>query len=81
MEMVIRALLDEAKPALARHGGSVDFVSFDEASGTVFVRFDGACRGCLLSSLTLKMGIESLLCESLPQIKRVEAVSDSYVPL
>ncbi|MBI2485277.1 NifU family protein [Candidatus Uhrbacteria bacterium] len=78
MEAEIQALLEEAKPALARHGGSLEFVSFDAKSGTVFIRFHGACKGCPLSSLTLKMGIESLLCDSLPAVRSVEAVDDTY---
>lgn len=71
----IQELLEVVRPALARHGGNVEFVDFDDKTGIVKVRFQGACKGCPLSSLTLKGGIESFLCEELPEVSEVIAVS------
>ncbi|MDP3765902.1 MAG: NifU family protein, partial [Nanoarchaeota archaeon] len=56
----IKEILEkEVKPMLAMHLGSLDFVGFKE--GVVSVRFQGTCKGCPLSNLTLKAGIESIL--------------------
>ena len=49
-------------------------VDFDEATGVVRVRLEGACRGCPMSKITLKMGIENLLKHYVPEVTRVEAV-------
>lgn len=68
----IEKALEEIKPMLARHLGSVEFVSFDD--GIVKVRFLGTCHGCPLSTLTLKAGIESVLKEKVEGVTAVEAV-------
>lgn len=72
MQDQIEKALEEVKPMLARHLGSVEFVSFDD--GIVKVRFLGTCHGCPLSTLTLKAGIESVLREKVPEVQAVEAV-------
>ncbi len=69
----IKEILDkEIKPMLAMHLGSLDFVDFKE--GIVTIRFQGTCKGCVLSNLTLKAGIESILKSKMPTIHSVEAV-------
>lgn len=68
----IQTALEEVRPMLARHLGSVEFVSFDD--GIVKVRFLGTCHGCPLSTLTLKAGIESVLKEKVEGVRGVEAV-------
>lgn len=70
----IEELLEMVRPRLAIHGGNVEFVDFDEDSGVVRVRMQGACKGCPLSQLTLKAGIEALIVAELPEVKEVEAV-------
>lgn len=70
----IEELLEMVRPRLAMHGGNVDFVDFNEESGVVQVRLQGACRGCPLSQLTLKAGIEALIVAELPEVKEVQAV-------
>ena len=57
---------------LKLHLGSLDFVGFE--NGVVSVRFQGTCKGCPLSNLTLKTGIEALLKEKIPAVEKVEAV-------
>ncbi|MDP3935160.1 MAG: NifU family protein [Candidatus Giovannonibacteria bacterium] len=73
METEIKNILEEEiKPMLKMHLGSLDFVDFKD--GVVSVRFQGTCKGCPLSNLTLKAGIESILKEKVKGVERVEAV-------
>lgn len=76
MREKIEELLEMVRPRLALHGGNVEFVDLDEENGLVTVRLLGACNGCPLSQLTLKAGIEALICSEIPQINAVEAVQD-----
>lgn len=70
----IKAILEEyVKPAVEQDGGAITFHAFDEASGQVKVRLQGACSGCPSSSLTLKAGIENLLRRMVPEVKEVVA--------
>ena len=72
----IEAVLEEVRPALAMHGGNVELVGVDEGSGVVRMRFLGACKGCPMSSLTMKMGIEAALMDAIPSVTEVIAVED-----
>ncbi len=73
MESEIEKVLEEqVRPMLALHRGNVDLVSFKD--GIVYLRLLGTCKGCPLSTLTLKEGVEILLKENLNGIERVEAV-------
>lgn len=76
MREQIEAVLEEVRPALAMHGGNVELVSADEESGIVKMRFLGTCKGCPMSSITMKMGIEMALMEAIPSVKEVVAVED-----
>ena len=71
-EKIKNILEKEIKPMLKMHLGSLDFVDFK--NGVVSVRFQGTCKGCPLSNLTLKTGIEALLKEKVKGVERVEAV-------
>ena len=64
----IKELIEGLRPKLAMHAGDIAFVDFLPESGIVQVRLSGTCRGCPLSSLTLKMGVEHTLMEALPGI-------------
>jgi len=69
----IRGVLDEfVKPAVAKDGGAIDFISFKD--GTVTVELRGACSGCPSSTVTLKSGIETLLKQKVDAVKEVVAV-------
>ncbi len=61
------------RPSLQADGGDVELVNVDD-EGVVSVRLVGACRGCPMSTMTLKMGIERMLREQIPEIKSVKAV-------
>ncbi len=71
----IEAALDLVRGRLAMHGGGMELVAADEASGEVSVRFRGACVGCPLASLTLGGIVEDVLGE-VPGVRHVTAVSD-----
>jgi Fe-S cluster biogenesis protein NfuA len=64
--------LNKIRPALQADGGDVELV--DVVDGVVKVRLTGACGGCPMSQMTLKMGIERHLRKEIPEIKSVESV-------
>jgi Fe-S cluster biogenesis protein NfuA len=66
------AVLDQIKPALQADGGDVELV--DVTDGLVKLKLTGACSGCPMSAMTLKMGIERALKQQIPEIKEVVAV-------
>jgi len=68
----IKKILDEKiRPAVARDGGDIIFKSFED--GVVKVQLKGSCSGCPSSIMTLKQGVQNLLCHYLPEVKKVEA--------
>ena len=71
-EKIKNILEKEIKPMLKMHLGSLDFIDFK--NGVVSVRFQGTCKGCPLSNLTLKTGIEALLKKKVKWVEKVEAV-------
>lgn len=68
----VEQALDQIRPALRMDGGNVELVEVDD--GIVKVRLMGACGGCPMSTMTLKMGIERSVRAAVPEIKGVEAV-------
>jgi Fe-S cluster biogenesis protein NfuA len=66
-------IIDKIRPALQADGGDVELVEIEE-DGTVKVRLLGACGGCPMSQMTLKMGIERILKEEVPEVKEVVSV-------
>ena len=73
MKEQVEAALAKIRPALQADGGDVDLVDVG-ADGVVKVRLRGACGGCPMSQLTLKMGIERILKKEVPEVTSVEAV-------
>jgi NFU1 iron-sulfur cluster scaffold homolog, mitochondrial len=68
----INEILDaKIRPAVARDGGDITFKSFD--NGVVKVELKGSCSGCPSSVMTLKQGVQNLLCHYIPEVKSVEA--------
>ncbi len=74
----IERVLDQIRPALRLDGGGIELVDIDETTGVVRVRLQGACRGCPMSQMTLKMGVEAALCDAVPGIKEVVAVEEDH---
>jgi len=72
MKEKVEKVLDKIRPSLMADGGNVELVDVED--GIVKVRLTGACGGCPMSQMTLKMGIERLIKQELPEIKEVESV-------
>ena len=72
MQDKIAEVLNKIRPLLMRDGGDVELVEVND--GTVKVKLTGACAGCPMSTMTLKMGIEKILKQEVPEIKEVVAV-------
>lgn len=70
----VSEVLDSIRPALQGHGGDVELISIED-DNTVKVRLQGACRGCPGATMTMKMGIERILKEQVPEVKEVVAVA------
>jgi Fe-S cluster biogenesis protein NfuA len=73
MKEKVEQALNKIRPALQGDGGDVELVDIS-ADGVVRVRLKGACGGCPMSQMTLKMGIERILKKEVPEVKSVEAV-------
>lgn len=72
-EEQVNQVLEQIRANLQAHGGDVELVAVSE-DGVVSVRLQGACKGCPMAQQTLKMGIEAMLKEQLPEVQSVEAV-------
>ena len=69
---IIKLLDQKIRPAVEKDGGDIKFISFE--NGVVKVQLQGSCSGCPSSTMTLKQGVQNLLCHYLPEVKEVEAV-------
>ena len=69
---IIQLLEDKIRPAIARDGGDIKFKEFK--NGVVKVQLQGSCSGGPSSTMTLKQGVQNLLCHYLPEVKKVEAI-------
>ena len=69
---ILELIDEEIRPAVAQDGGDIEYVGFEE--GVVALRMTGACGTCPSSTATLKMGIEALLKEEIPEVESVVAV-------
>ena len=72
MKEKVEATLDKIRPALQADGGDVELVDVND--GVVSVKLTGACNGCPMATMTLKMGIERILTQEVPEVKEVVAV-------
>lgn len=70
MKDKVEAALNKIRPQLQMDGGDVELVAIDP-DGVVKVRLKGACGGCPMSQMTLKMGIERILKKEVPEVKEV----------
>ena len=71
-KQIIKILDTKIKPAVARDGGDIKFKEFK--NGIVTVQLQGSCSGCPSSTMTLKQGVQNLLCHYIPEVKEVIAV-------
>ena len=72
VKKIIDVLDSKIRPAVARDGGDIKFQSFE--NGIVKVELQGSCSGCPSSIMTLKQGVQNLLCHYVPEVQKVEAV-------
>jgi Fe-S cluster biogenesis protein NfuA len=70
MRESVEKALEKIRPALKADGGDIELI--DVVDGVVKVRLTGACGGCPMSQMTLKMGVEKILKEQVPEVKSVE---------
>jgi len=69
---IIKILETKVRPAVAKDGGDIKFQEFK--NGIVKVQLQGSCSGCPSSTMTLKQGVQNILCHYIPDVKEVEAV-------
>ncbi len=69
---IVKILDQKIRPAVAKDGGDIKFKEFK--NGVVTVQLRGSCSGCPSSTMTLKQGVQNLLCHYLPEVKEVVAV-------
>ena len=73
MKDKVQEAINQIRPGLQADGGDVELVDVSD-DGVVKVRLVGACSGCAMAQMTLKMGIEKFLKEKVPEVKEVVAV-------
>ena len=71
-ERILKVLDTKIRPAVAKDGGDIKFKSFKD--GVVHVELQGSCSGCPSSLMTLKQGVQNLLCHYVEEVKSVEAI-------
>ena len=69
---IIKILDTKIRPAVAKDGGDIKFKEFKD--GVVKVKLEGSCSGCPSSTMTLKQGVQNLLCHYIPDVKEVIAI-------
>lgn len=73
MKEEVQKAIDKVRPGLQADGGDVELVDVSP-DGVVKVKLTGACRGCPMSQMTLKMGIEKIIKQQVPSVKEVISV-------
>ena len=71
-KQIIKILDTKIRPAVAKDGGDIKFKEFK--NGVVKVQLQGSCSGCPSSTMTLKQGVQNLLCHYIPDVKEVIAI-------
>ena len=70
VESKIKILIDKIRPYLISDGGNLEFIKYE--NNIVYVQLMGACDGCPLIDVTLKEGIEEMICSEIPEVKEVK---------
>ena len=71
-QQIVKILDEKIRPAVAKDGGDIKLKEFKD--GVVKVQLQGSCSGCPSSTMTLKQGVQNLLCHYIPEVKQVEAI-------
>jgi len=69
---IVKILDEKIRPAVAKDGGDIRFKEFK--NGIVKVQLQGSCSGCPSSTMTLKQGVQNLLCHYIPEVREVESI-------
>ena len=69
---IVKILDQKIRPAVAKDGGDIKFKGFKD--GIVKVQLQGSCSGCPSSTMTLKQGVQNLLCHYIPEVKEVVSI-------
>ncbi len=75
MQDRVEAVLDKIRRYLQMDSGDVEFVRYEEDTSVLELRFTGNCKNCPMSMMTLRAGIERVILNEIPEIRRVEAVA------
>lgn len=75
IENKINEILSKIKPYLNQDGGDVEFIKFEE--GICYVKLKGACAGCMFADMTLQNTVEEILVSEIPEIIKVENVTEA----
>jgi Fe-S cluster biogenesis protein NfuA len=70
----LESCLDEMRPYVHSHGGELNLIEWDAEEGRLRLQLAGACHGCPMSMLTMRLGIERIVQDRFPQVKTIEAV-------
>jgi Fe-S cluster biogenesis protein NfuA len=70
----VTEVIGQIRPLIQADGGDIELVNIDEQAGKVSIRFQGACKSCPMSAMTLKMGVERHVKQAIPEISEVLAV-------
>ena len=73
MKEEVQKAIDKVRPGLQADGGDVELIDVSP-EGVVKVKLTGACHGCPMSQMTLKMGIEKILKQQVPSVREVVSV-------
>jgi len=76
VSMIKELIETKIRPAIQDDGGDIEYKAFDEETGSVFLKLQGACKSCSESENTLKNGIESMLMHYIEEVKQVEQILD-----
>ena len=71
-KQIVKILDQKIRPAVAKDGGDIKFEEFKD--GIVKVKLQGSCSGCPSSTMTLKQGVQNLLCHYIPEVKEVQSI-------
>lgn len=74
MKDKIKEIIEKIRPSLQADGGDLQFINFDQRTGTVKIELLGHCAHCPMSQITLKEGIEKEIKRAVPKVKKVIAV-------
>ncbi len=80
MKDKVEKALESVRGYLQADGGDVELVDVDENEGVVKVRLTGACGSCPMSQMTLQMGVERVIKQQVPEVKRIVAVPREQGP-